>query len=82
MKAVVPDSKNPMAVVPDKDEVITGENSKTVVIIGEDTTLAAFCKKFLVSPDVVKQQNASLPKNGQLKKGMRIYLIGDDEPAI
>jgi len=82
VKAVVPDSKNPMAVVPDKDKVITGKNSKTVVIIGEDTTLAAFCKKFLVSPEVVKQQNASLPKNGQLKKGMRINLIGDDEPAI
>ena len=82
VKAVVPDSKNPMAVVPDKDKVITGKNSKTVVIIGEDTTLAAFCKKFLVSPEIVRQQNAFLPSNGQIKKGMRISLIGDDGPAI
>ena len=82
VKAVVPDAKNPMAVVPDEDQVITGQNSKTTVIIGSDTTLAAFCKKFLVSPEVVRQRNASIPENGHLKKGMRISLIGDDDSAI
>lgn len=81
-KAVVPDSKNPMAVVPDEDQVITGKNNKTTVVIGADTTLAAFCKKFLVKPDVVRQRNVSIPENGQLKKGMRISLIGDDDSAI
>ena len=81
-KAVVPDAKNPMAVVPDEDQVITGKNSKTTVVIGADTTLAAFCKKFLVKPEVVRQRNVFIPANGQLKKGMRISLIGDDDSAI
>ena len=82
VKAVVPDAKDPLAVVPDDDTVITGKNSKTTVIIGKDTTLSAFCDKFKVSPQTVRQQNASIPGNGRLKKGMRISLIGDDDPAI
>lgn len=82
VNAVVPDAKNPMAVVPDNDRVITGKNSQTTVIIGTDTTLAAFCKKFLVSPEVVRQRNVFIPADGMLKKGMRISLIGDDDPAI
>lgn len=77
--AVVPDKNNPLSVVPDKDRMIKGANGSLDVIIGEDTTLNAFCKKYTVSESVIRNQNQALPRDAQLKAGMRIVLMGADE---
>lgn len=63
----------------DKDRLVKGSNGKLSVVIGEDITLAKFCKKFTVSEYVIRSQNQNLPSDGILKAGTSILLIADDD---
>ena len=63
---------------PDKDRMVSGENGKLSVVLGEDISLAKFCRKFTVSEHVIRKQNKNLPADGQLKAGTNILLIESD----
>lgn len=63
----------------DKDRLVKGKNGKLSVVLGEDTSLAKFCKKFTVSEHVIRSQNSNIPSDGRLKAGTSILLIAEDD---
>jgi len=63
----------------DKDRLVKGKNGKLSVVIGEDISLAKFCRKFTVSEHVIRSQNKNIPSDGQLKAGTNILLIAEDD---
>ena len=77
VKAVVPDQNDSMSVVPDKDRTLLTNNGGTEILIGEDTTLEKFCKKYRVPEATVRKLNSSIPEDGTIKTGTRIRLIED-----
>ena len=78
IKAVVSDQNNSTALVQEKDQVVLSANNNPEVVIGEDTTLEKFCKKFRVQQDMVRKLNSSIPEDGTIKAGSRIRLIAED----
>ena len=66
----------------DKDRLIQGKNGKLTVVLGEDTSLTKFCKKFTVSEHVIRSQNQNLPSDGRLKAGTSILLIAEEDDLI
>ncbi|MBO4630568.1 MAG: LysM peptidoglycan-binding domain-containing protein [Lentisphaeria bacterium] len=79
VKAVVSEQDGSTSVIPDKDRVVLTDNGSTEVVIGEDTTLEKFCKKFRVEEKTVRKLNSGIPKNGTIKTGSRIRLIAEDD---
>ena len=63
----------------DKDRLIKGKNGQLSVVLGEDITLARFCRKFTVSEHVIRSQNENIPADGRLKAGTSILLIAEDD---
>ena len=63
----------------DKDRLIKGKNGQLSVVLGEDITLAKFCRKFTVSEHVIRSQNDNIPADGRLKAGTSILLIAEDD---
>ena len=63
----------------DKDRLVKGKNGQLSVILGEDITLAKFCRKFTVSEHVIRSQNENIPADGRLKAGTSILLIAEDD---
>jgi len=59
---------------PEKDQIIAEDNGRTTIVVGENTTLDAFCKKYRVSPENVKKLNPDA--TGKIKAGTRIRLLG------
>ena len=51
-------------------------------MLGEDTSLTKFCKKFTVSEHVIRSQNQNLPSDGRLKAGTSILLIAEEDDLI
>ena len=64
---------------PDKDRMVSGRNGQLSVVIGEDTSLTKFCRKFTVSEHVIRRQNKNIPASGLLKAGTNILLIESDD---
>ncbi|MBO4649108.1 MAG: LysM peptidoglycan-binding domain-containing protein [Lentisphaeria bacterium] len=80
VNAVMTDPNDPMAVVPDKDKVVTSPEGRTMeATVGEATTVNAFCRKYHVSESDIRKLNPSLPADGQVKAGTRIKLPGADD---
>lgn len=78
VKAVIPNQNDPISVVPDKDRIVTENNGNTAVVVGEDTTISAFCKKFRVSEDDIKKLNPAIAADGKIKTGTRIRLATEE----
>ena len=79
---VAPAAPQANAAGQDKDRLIQGKNGKLTVVLGEDTSLAKFCKKFTVSEHVIRSQNQNLPTDGSLKAGTSILLIAEEDDLI
>ena len=71
VKAVVSDRN---AGIQEKDKLETTANGSNEVVIGEDTTLTAFCKKYRISEKDVRELNRSIPEDGKLKASSRIRM--------
>ena len=63
----------------DKDRLVKGKNGRLSVVLGEDISLARFCRKFTVSEHVIRSQNQNIPADGRLKAGTSILLIAEDD---
>ncbi len=78
-KAVVSDKNDPSKTVPDKDQIVSGKDGKTTVVVGENTTLSAFCQKYRVSENDVNKRNPGVVSGGKIKAGTKIRLIGEED---
>ena len=79
VNAVVSDKSDPTRTVPDKDQVLSDADGRTTIVVGENTTLDSFCKKYRISQDEVKKRNPEIASSGKIKAGAKIRLIGTED---